>query len=75
MIYQGEHLLIGQFGHFCVLLSFVASIIATFAYFRATQAKLPDDHLRWKKLARSAFIIETVAVLAIFVSLYAIIYN
>lgn len=75
MIYQGEHLLIGQFGHFCVLLSFVASIIATFAYFRATQAKLPDDHLRWKKLARSAFIIETLAVIAIFVSLYAIIYN
>ncbi|HRQ50801.1 MAG TPA: cytochrome c biogenesis protein CcsA, partial [Agriterribacter sp.] len=75
MIYQGEHLFIGQFGHFCVLLSFVASIVATFAYFKATQASLPEDHTAWKKLARTAFIIETVAVIAIFISLYTIIYN
>lgn len=75
MIYQGEHLFIGQFGHFSVLLSFVASIIATFAYFKATQASIPDEHTRWKKLARTAFIIETVAVIAIFISLYTIIYN
>lgn len=75
MIYQGEHLFIGQFGHFCVLLSFVASLVATFAYFKATQASVPDDHTTWKKLARTAFFIETIAVIAIFVSLYTIIYN
>lgn len=75
MIYQGEHLFLGQLGHFSVLLSFVASIVATYAYFKATQASLPDDHSRWKKLARTAFIIETIAVIAIFVSLYSIIYN
>ncbi len=75
MVYQGEHLFVGEFGHFCVLLSFVASIIATIAYFKATKAKSPEEGQIWKKLARTAFIIETIAVIAIFISLYAIIYN
>lgn len=75
MVYQGEHLFIGQFGHFSVLLSFVASLVATFAYFKATQTAVPEEHNRWKKLARITFIIETLAVIAIFVCLYSIIYN
>ena len=76
MLYQGEHLFVGQLGHFCVLLSFVASIVATFAYFKATQTSaVLNEHVAWKKLARTAFIIETVAVIALFVTLYTIIYN
>lgn len=76
MEYQGEHLLIGQLGHFAAVLSFVASIIATYAYFKATQTSaVAELHRSWKKLARTAFIIETVAVVAILVLLYIIIYN
>lgn len=75
MVYQGEHLFIGQFGHFSVLLSFIASLIATFAYFKATQSAIPEEHNRWKRLARAAFIVETAAVIAIFICLYSIIYN
>ena len=76
MLYQGEHLFVGQLGHFCVLLSFVASIVATFAYFKATQTSaVLNEHVAWKKLARTAFIIETIAVIALFVTLYTIIYN
>ncbi|MBX2921317.1 MAG: cytochrome c biogenesis protein CcsA [Chitinophagaceae bacterium] len=76
MEYQGEHLLVGQLGHFAAVLSFVASVVATFAYFKATQkAAIAEEHVSWKKLARTAFIIETIAVIGILVTLYIIIYN
>ncbi|MGN6437720.1 MAG: cytochrome c biogenesis protein CcsA [Agriterribacter sp.] len=76
MEYQGEHLLIGQLGHFAAVLSFVASIVATFSFFKATQkAAIAEEHSSWKRLARTAFIIETIAVLSILVILYIIIYN
>lgn len=75
MVYQGEHLFVGEFGHFCVLLAFVASIVATVGYYKATRALSPEDHRLWKRLARTAFLIETIAVIAIFISLYSIIYN
>lgn len=75
MLYQGEHLWVGQLGHLCILLSFIASLVATFSYFKATQAKLVEEHNSWRKLARISFIIETVSVVATFVWLYIIIYN
>jgi cytochrome c-type biogenesis protein CcmF len=75
MLYQGEHLWVGQLGHFCVLLSFIASLVATYAYFKATQATLADEHNSWKKLARISFVIETASVVFTFILLYIIIYN
>lgn len=75
MEYQGEHLLIGQVGHFFVLLSFIASLVATFSYFKATQSKFPEEEKSWRRLARTAFFTEIISVLAIFVTLYIIIYN
>jgi cytochrome c-type biogenesis protein CcmF len=75
MRYEGEHLLIGQIGHFFVLLSFVASILATLAYFRAAQATLPTEEARWTKLARVGFYTQVFSIIAIFFVLYLIIYN
>jgi cytochrome c-type biogenesis protein CcmF len=66
MKYIGEHLLPGQLGHFLVVLSLVASLVATIAYFKASNANLTQDHDSWKKLARIAFLIDAGAVLAIF---------
>ena len=42
MDYIGEHLLPGQLGHFFIVLSLVASLVATFAYFKATRIKRID---------------------------------
>ncbi len=75
MLYQGEHLLIGQIGHFFAILSFVASLIATFAYFKATQATILAEHDSWRRMARIAFLVETLSVIGIFVGMYGIIYN
>ena len=75
MDYVGEHLLPGQLGRFFIALSLVASIVATIGYFKATQFKNSIDGSYWKKLARYAFIIETVSVIAIFSILFYIINN
>ncbi|PWT96374.1 MAG: cytochrome c assembly protein, partial [Bacteroidetes bacterium] len=75
MLYQGEHLLIGQLGHFFALLSFVASLIATVAYFKSANSIDEISKESWTKLARAAFIIEAFSVIAIFATLYLIIYN
>lgn len=66
MHYPGEHLLPGQLGYFFVVLSLVASLVATFSYFKATTTKKPEDAAHWKKLARGSFIIESFSVFAIF---------
>ena len=39
MKFEGEHLLPGQIGHFFILLSFVAAIIATISFFKAIFTK------------------------------------
>ncbi len=40
MDYIGEHLLPGQLGHFFIVLSLIASAVATFAYYMATRCQL-----------------------------------
>jgi cytochrome c-type biogenesis protein CcmF len=75
MDYIGEHLLPGQLGHFFIVLSLVASLIATFSYFKSAQSKNDADASYWKKLARYAFLIEIVSIFAIFSILFYIISN
>lgn len=75
MDYIGEHLLPGQLGHFFIVLSLVASLVATFAYFKSAQSKVEIDTVYWKKLARIAFITESISVLAVFSVLFYIIHN
>src|SRR4030095_4273122 len=75
MDYIGEHLLPGQIGHLLVILSFVASIIASVAYFISARAKNPIDGESWKKLGRAAFFIDAISVIGIFLILFSLIYN
>jgi cytochrome c-type biogenesis protein CcmF len=91
MDFIGEHLLPGQLGHFFIVLSLVASLVATFAYFMASRgagAMVPansgnggvsfagsGDAMYWKRLARLAFITESISVLSIFIILFYIIHS
>jgi len=75
MRYEGEHLLIGQIGHFFVILSFVSSLLATYTYYRSAQSIDPPEAGRWGKLGRWSFFIQAFSIVAIFVTLYLIIYN
>ena len=75
MNFIGEHLFPGQFGQFFVVLSFVASLVATIAYFKSTNARAALDAANWKKLARAAFITETISVVTIFATIFYIIFS
>lgn len=74
MSYAGEHLFPGQAGHFFIVLSLVASLAASFAYFKSFKAPLGDDRKAWLKLARIFFILETISVFAIFAALLHILF-
>lgn len=74
MKYIGEHLLPGQIGHFFSLLFLVSAGAASIAFFSAF--KHPKDsptYNSWKRLARMIFFVETLSVLALFITLFYII--
>ncbi len=75
MNYIGEHLFPGQLGHFFAVLSLVASLVATIAYFKANSLAIPTEKESWLRFARAAFLVETISVFSIFITLYFIISN
>ncbi len=64
--YIGEHLLPRQVGHIAIILSFVSALLATVAYFVATQ-KRNDAMLsgQWTRVARFAFGTHALSVLTV----------
>lgn len=75
MLFEGEHLLPGRIGHFFVILSFIASLIATVGYFIASRSTDLQDKKRWINLARISFITQLAAVMVIFGIIYFICSN
>ncbi|HET9057491.1 MAG TPA: cytochrome c biogenesis protein CcsA [Chitinophagaceae bacterium] len=75
MEYIGERLLPGQLGHFFIILSMVASLVAAIAYFKSTRSIVLEDRQNWKKIARIAFGLDVISVFAVFGLLLFIIYN
>lgn len=75
MQYPGEHLLFGQFGHFFAVLSLVASLVATIAYFKAARSNNLAEQNSWKKMARVAFGTNMLSFALIFAILLFLIYN
>lgn len=73
MDFIGEHLLPGQTGHFFAILSLVASLVATVAFYKAANINDINEKNSWLRLARGSFLIETISVIAVFISLYYII--
>ena len=66
MEFEGEHLLPGQIGHFFVILAFIASLISTIAYFKASRLNNLVEKQSWIRFARMAFITQLVSVAVIF---------
>ncbi len=69
--FNNEHLFIGNFGHFAVVLSFVASLISFVSYAISVNHK----ESTFQKLGRIMFYVHSVAVSAIFFSLFYIIHS
>ena len=75
MKFEGEHLLPGQIGQFFVLLAFVASIVSTIAYFKASKTENPLQKNSWLQYARACFFTQVISVLIIFSIIFFICYN
>ena len=75
MEYIGEHLLPGQLGHLCAVLSFVAALLAASAYFLATQRRDQPDYEGWRNLGRFGFLLHGLATLTIIGTLFYILSN
>lgn len=75
MDYIGEHLLPGKIGHLLIIISFIASILATFSYYKSFRSIDPSDQSNWKQLGRISFLIDAVSVTGVFVLLYFLIAN
>ncbi|HYJ37867.1 MAG TPA: cytochrome c biogenesis protein CcsA, partial [Chitinophagaceae bacterium] len=73
MNYLGEQLWPGQLGHFLILISFVASILATIAYFKSANSKREDEAHSWKQFARICFGIDVFSVFAVFALIFYIV--
>ena len=75
MKFEGEHLLPGQIGHFFVLLAFIASLISTIGFFKASLTTDISIKQSWLKFSRISFGIQVVSIIAIFSTIYFICSN
>ncbi len=72
MKFEGEHLFPGQLGHFFVLLAFVASLVSSIAYFKASSLIESKEKQSWILFARGAFFIQFVSLITVFFTIFYI---
>ena len=72
MKFDGEHLLPGQIGHFFVILSFIAAIVALASFFKASRTTDLLQKNNWLKTARAAFLIQAAGVVIVFATIFYI---
>ena len=69
------NLLVGQIGHFSVILAFAAAIVAAYSYFQASRGRaLGEEDPSWLRLARGAFFVHSAAIISVVVCLFNIIH-
>lgn len=71
--YVNEHLFPGLLGNFFIVLAFIASLVATYAYYRA--AKDSVDSFSWHKLGNLSFMVHSIGVLGIIGTLFHLLFN
>ncbi len=75
MKFDGEHLLPGQFGHFFVILGFIASLLATISFCKASRENDIFQKQQWIRFGRSAFFVQVASVITIFSIIFFICAN
>jgi cytochrome c-type biogenesis protein CcmF len=69
------HYFIGDLGHFFVILSFIAALVAFFSYLRNVTSSSLEMKEQWRINGRIAFYIHVASVIGIAVALFVIISN
>ncbi|MEI6899242.1 MAG: cytochrome c biogenesis protein CcsA, partial [Bacteroidota bacterium] len=72
--YIGEHLFAGQLGKAFIWTSFITAIFATIIYLYIS-FKEDENRLRFRKIARSLFILHTATIIGVAGALYYLIFN
>lgn len=68
------NLLVGQIGHFSVIVAFAAALVAAYGYFQASRGRaLGQEDASWLRLARGAFFVHGAAIISVIVCLFNII--
>src|SRR4051794_18169407 len=75
MNYTGEHLLPGQLGHFFAVLSLVTSLVATVSFYKSNKSVLKAEKEGWMRLAKSAFLLESICVVGVISCIYYLLAN
>lgn len=70
--YIGEHLWPKHLGHFFIVLSFVASLLASFAFFVATQRRKLPEFSGWRTIGRLSFAIHGISIISIIAIIFYI---
>lgn len=70
MNFEGEHLLPGQLGQFFVILSFIAALISTVAFFTASVQSDPNQKTKWLNFARKTFLVQVAGVVIVFTTIF-----
>lgn len=65
-MYNNEHLIYGQIGHFLTVLNLVASLAACIAFFNANKIQNEIQKNSWLKIAKAFFAAQTISVFIIF---------
>ncbi|MBK9151000.1 MAG: hypothetical protein IPM26_08330 [Saprospiraceae bacterium] len=76
MIYQGEHLWVGQWGHISIVAAFVSALTAAMAYYFAARNRNDStDSARWTAIGDYAYIIHGVGIIALIGLLFYAMYH
>ncbi len=73
--YIGEHLWPGRIGHFCILLTFLSSLVAMVSYFFATQRRATVEAPTWLRMGRTAFYTHSLSLIVVAVTFFYILVN
>lgn len=73
--FVGEKLWLGHTGHFLIVFSFAAALLAFLAYFAGEFSTQENNKKSWTKIGRLSFSAHSAAVLGVFVLLFIMILN
>ena len=69
------HYWVGNAGHFFIILSFVASLVAAFGFLKASLSPATADGQQWRNFAQKAFYLHSFSVVCVVATLFYMIFQ